>query len=335
MKKIIGGYFGLETENLSGNSFLDNDYFFLNSGRNALEFILSGIDKIETIYVPAYTCPVILEPIKRLGINSKFYKIDNNINLDLKILNNLHAHDYIIINNYFGIKDTFIDTLIEKYSEQRDRIIIDGAQSLFYTNKNIKYIFYSLPKFFGSPDGGIAKLANPSQSHQNIYEKLHVSKSYDRCSHLIKRIDLGAEEGYDDFQKNTKTLSELAIGKMSKFTCFLLERTNLKHQKETRKSNFLFLHERLKEINKIKIDINIAGPLTYPLLIDSGAQLKAYLIKNKIFVPTFWPELYNLSSDFKMEKRLTENIVFLPIDQRYSFSDMMIIINKITTFRKS
>lgn len=334
MRKIIGGYFGFEFGNFSDNPFTEADYFLLNSGRNALEFILQGIDKIETLFVPAYTCPVVLEPVKRLGINFKYYKIDDNLNLNLKILDDLDSNDYIIINNYFGIKDVFIDSLLKKYPHQKERFIIDGAQSLFYDNESIKYIFYSLPKFFGTPDGGLAKIAVRSQEYKRSYELLPDSTSYERCSHLMKRIDLGPEEGYQDFQRNTVALSSLKTGNMSRLTRSLLSTFNFEEIRNSRKSNFMFLHQNLEIKNKFKLNTQHTGPLFYPYLTDAGNELKKYLIKNKIFTPTFWPELSFLPPDFEIEKFLVENLVFLPIDHRYDSQDMQLIINKIIDFEK-
>ena len=67
----IGGYFGLELP--VGKPFLHGDGYCVNSGRNALELILSNIQDLEKLWIPYYTCEVILEPLKRQGIPYDFY----------------------------------------------------------------------------------------------------------------------------------------------------------------------------------------------------------------------------------------------------------------------
>jgi hypothetical protein len=46
------------------------------------------------------------------------------------------------------------------------------------------------------------------------------------------------------------------------------------------------------------------------------------LIARKIFVPTYWPNVYNWTLPDSLEYRLTQNIVSLPVDQRYNTEDM-------------
>ena len=63
----IGGYFELaDCEQV--DNFPHRNGVLLNTGRNALEYILRTIKQISHIYIPYFTCEVVLEPIKRLGI---------------------------------------------------------------------------------------------------------------------------------------------------------------------------------------------------------------------------------------------------------------------------
>lgn len=108
--KAIGGYFELEDK---GKGIFPHDNgLLLNTGRNALEHILRSISNIRRIYLPYYTCEVVLEPIKKLSIPYTFYHINEN----LEIIDSISLKDgeYIIANNYFGIKDTYISNLQKK-----------------------------------------------------------------------------------------------------------------------------------------------------------------------------------------------------------------------------
>src|SRR5574344_3017455 len=122
--KAIGGYFELEEKGVG--VFPHKDALLLNTGRNALEYILKSISDINFVYLPYYTCEVVLEPIKRLGISFTRYHINSNFEIceDLE----LKKGQYIIVNNYFGIKDKYIEDIAKIFG---DRLIVDCSQAFF------------------------------------------------------------------------------------------------------------------------------------------------------------------------------------------------------------
>ena len=195
----IGGYFGLELP--VGKSFLHSDGYCVNSGRNALELILSNIQDLEKLWIPYYTCEVILEPLKRQDIPYDFYSIDNCLEMANKL--ELRPGEYLLLTNYFGIKDSYISKMAERYG---DRLIVDNAQA-YYSNpiQGIK-TFYSPRKFVGVPDGGMAFIDKDIDMGQ-----FPVDTSCDRCSHLLKRLDINAGAGYADFKANSYALSDQPI----------------------------------------------------------------------------------------------------------------------------
>ena len=72
--KAIGGYFELELPDYGG--FLHDDGVLLNSGRNALEYVLLSLPNVRHLWIPYYTCDAILEPIKKLDIVYSFYRMN-------------------------------------------------------------------------------------------------------------------------------------------------------------------------------------------------------------------------------------------------------------------
>lgn len=60
----------------------------------------------------------------------------------------------------------------------------------------------------------------------------------------------------------------------------------------------------------------------YPYLTDRGEQIKRKLVRKKIYVPTLWPNVLQDCSADSYEYYLAQNLVFLPIDQRYTVNDM-------------
>lgn len=53
------------------------------------------------------------------------------------------------------------------------------------------------------------------------------------------------------------------------------------------------------------------------------------MINNKIFVATYWPNVLNWCNPMMVEFMLADNLMAIPIDQRYTQKDMENIINLI------
>lgn len=318
MLQEIGGYFELELP--VRNTFLHSDGYCVNSGRNALELILSHIADLVKLWIPYYTCEVVVEPLKKHGIPYSFYSINQRLEIaeDLELC----SGEYLLLTNYFGIKDRYVNEMAGRYG---DRLIVDNAQS--YYSKPIPGIktFYSPRKFVGVPDGGIAFTGEKVDITQ-----YPVDCSWDRCSHLLKRLDIDAGAGYVDFKANSHMLVNQPIRQMSNLTRTLLSSIDFERIKKIRRDNFSFLHERLGESNKLLID-SFGGdcPMVYPYCTDDEG-LRKKLIDNRIFVATYWPNVLSWCSQEAFEYSLAQMIIPLPVDQRYSIIEMEKIVTLIS-----
>ena len=312
----IGGYFELELG--PKKTFIHEDGVLLNSGRNALEFVLTSLPELSHLWVPFYTCEVVLSPLNKLGISYSFYRINKHLELQQDIA--LGKGDYLLYTNYFGIKDEYIKSLANRYG---GHLIVDNAQALFAEPISDISTVYSPRKFVGIPDGGIAYCI-----HNNDVKLYNQDFSYDRFSHLIKRIDIGATEAYVDFKENGSKLQNLPILQMSKLTKALLYNIDFEEIRLRRMANFMVLHNALKDTNAFAIpDIStFKCPMVYPYL-PNDELLKQKLIENKVFVATYWPNVFEWCNKGDWEYTLAEKTCYLPIDQRYGEAEMNAIIN--------
>lgn len=319
MTDAIGGYFGLEESNGKFNSFIHEDGVLLNLGRNALRYILLSIpQEIEKLYIPYYTCPVVWEHLFFSG-KIWFYRIDKNLEIAEDI--ELGTNDYIVVNNYFGIKDLYISELSKKYG---NHLIIDNAQAFFAPVIPDTYAFYSPRKFFGVPDGGVAyvaKFANPVRCEEQ-------DDSSDRLRHLQLRIEKGAESGFATYQSNEAKLDKLPMKLMSDYTHEVLRGIDYAEVVEKRRTNYKMLHEALGDVNELPLPLmdSFACPMVYPFMPKSGyADLRKQLQEQRIYTATYWPNLSKMNQD-TFEKSLAKKLIPLPIDQRYSKGEMQRII---------
>lgn len=308
----IGGYFELE---LDKKKEYHPKALKLNSGRNALYYILKVLEPTK-IFIPYYVCDSVLEPIHKLKIELEFYHI--NKSFEPEIPSNFNQNDFFLYINYFGINDSIVKSLATNINY----LITDNSQA-FYCQPYRYPTFYSARKFFGVVDGGYLYI------QKFLEEELEQAISYKNYFHILKRWELGADAGYEDYLKVEEFFSHEPIKRMSNLTQRILSSINYKKVKLTRERNFIFLHKNLKDLNELHINLeNLNGPMKYPFLINNR-KLKQFLIENKIYISTYWQEVIERVEESSFEYYLTENLIPIPIDQRYNISDMKLIIEKI------
>ncbi|QIL41819.1 hypothetical protein G7074_22660 [Pedobacter sp. HDW13] len=309
--KTIGGYIGLQ---LSKGSVYHPGLIALNTGRNAFEYILK-VRNYTMVYLPYYTCEVLLEPLHKLNIAYKFYHLDEN--LDPIIDFDIPTYSCLLYTNYYGLKTETVRRLTKEISN----LIIDNAQAFFCKPIANADTFYSCRKFFGVPDGAYLNIAT------QINLNLNQDQSIDRFSHLIKSIDINIEEGYGDYIENNKGLCNNDIKTMSALTTNMLSGIDYEACAAIRRENFAFLAEHLADKNLLSLKLSASDvPMVYPFLNDN-TTIKQTLIKQKIFVATYWPNVYDWASADSFEYFLAQNLIALPIDHRYGLDDMRILVN--------
>jgi hypothetical protein len=310
----IGGYFELELN--KGEEYHSNAKK-LNLGRTAFEYVLRA-KKIKKVFLPYYTCDVVLEPVLRTGITYEFYHIDENLEPVFKF-SSLNETDYFLYTNYFGLKDQYVRQLARIV----DNLIIDNSQAFFSMPVQNVDTFYSPRKFFGLPDGAYL------YTSADINIVLEKDNSLDRFEHLLGRIEDGPEEFYSRFLINDRSLMGQSIKLMSNITQAILKSIDYMAIAEKRISNFNYLQNSLGTINECRISNELCqAPMVYPYM-NCEKNLRSHLIENKIFVAQYWPNLIESCDDRTIEKKFAQNLICLPIDQRYSNKEMQTIIDLI------
>lgn len=321
--EAIGGYFEL-ADLVEGGQFPHGNGVLLNTGRNALEYILRSIGDVKSIYLPYYTCEMVLEPLKKLNIPWSFYHINASFEIADEI--NLGEREYIIANNYYGIKDSYIEKLAKRYGRQ---LIVDCSQAFFSKPLSGIYSFYSMRKFVGVADGGVAYLGNLPQGLIDVKEEERTSE---HDSHLLIRKRSGAESGFVFFQANEKKLNNQPIRNMSFKTKWILDHIDYNEVVERRVENFKCLHDALNKENYLTLPNCDAFkcPMIYPFMTSIGCSLRKKLIDNKVFVARYWPNVEQ-QDGFETEYDLSLNVLSIPCDQRYGIEEMNRIIDLIRT----
>ena len=310
--KEYGGY--IEFEYYSGSEYHDKS-LDLNCGRNCLAYLFKtkGIHKI---YLPYFICSSVTDVCNKYQVEFEFYHIDSNFR---PVFNkSLKLNEYLYVVNYYGqLNNDYISILKNEFSN----LIIDNAQAFFQMPvKNVDTL-YTCRKFFGVSDGAYLYTKDASLN-------IDVDYSYDRMNFLLGRFEKTANEFYSEYVDNNHLFRNEDIKHMSKLTHNLLKGLDYEKIKNVRTNNFLFLHNQFKGLNKLCLVVP-EGAFMYPLYVDNGKQIRKVLQSKKIYIPTLWPDVFNVCSENDLEYKFSENILPIPVDQRYGEEDMDYLVQEV------
>ena len=310
----IGGYFGLELPTAKPDAY--DHLAAFQSGRAAFRALLAA-GKPDRVWMPRYICDAMFEPLAATGIAYRYYDLTPNLEVDYDTVD-LAAGDWLLYVNYFGVCGSAVARVMERIP--RRQLVLDYCQAYFAPPPSVLATIYSPRKFFGLPDGGLLASGLELPVPQAID-----GGSVARCSHLLRRLDAGAEAGYGEFRVAERSLEDGAPEMMSALTRRLLASVDREAVAERRRENFQFLHRRLAQRNGLSMDVDaVAVPLCYPFLA-SDAGVRERLLARRIFVPTYWPDALARVGG-RWEETMVARCLPLPIDQRYDTSDMKRIV---------
>jgi hypothetical protein len=305
--KPIGGFFELEIS--KGKNSYHEKAAALTSARACLRLILKQVSP-KKIYIPYYTCDALFQPLHLAHVDYELYPIDENLNP--ANLPKLKQDEWFLYINYFGIKTKTVESLIEKYG---DRLIVDNVHDFFNEGYPGICSFNSARKYFGVPDGAY------------LYSPFNVQAPDERFSnvsltHAVNRMIGRQNLAYKQFVRYRKRISSEILG-ISIVSEYMLSNIDYQDVISKRKANYLFLNEELKPFNHIKLNpVDGENPFCYPLLPEKPLQRELFW-KSGFFIPSFWLDaLKRDSSNFSIEKKLSLDLLPLPIDHRYDSKDL-------------
>ena len=300
--KEIGGY--LELEHCSGEEYHAR-LVGVNSGRNALLYILRSRG-VKKLHIPAFLCDSVSRLCLREGVDFAVYGIGRDFLPRFDGV--LGEGEWLYVVNYYGqLSDAYLLELQARYG----RIIVDHVQDFFRGPLPGIDAVYSCRKFFGVPDGGYAAC--------DAVLPLEEDSSRDRMGHLLGRFEVSGSAYYADFQKNDERFYDLPLRAMSPLSRNILRSVDYKAVRQRRNDNYAVLAAALDGRNPLRLTAP-DGPYCYPFYCENGMALKRALAQRKIYVPTLWPDV--TAEAGSVEKDYAENILPLPVDQRYDAHDM-------------
>ena len=310
--KEIGGYIELDTYNLP---MLHDDGIKLNCGRNALAYLIEK-NSIKKILMPRFMCDSCDKVLKDRNVKVRFF----SVGIDFKPIEiKRESGEWLYVVNYYGqLSNEYLKTL-------GSNLIVDNAQAYFQNPIPGIDTLYTCRKFFGVPDGAIL------YTNSVFCDVLETDESFERMKYLLGRFERTAEEFYSEYLINNENFDNVPLKHMSKLTENLLHGIEYDRIKQIRTDNFTYLHKNFKDYNKLSLTIP-SGAFMYPFYISNGHIIRRELQKRKIYIPILWPSILEDCNKGSLEYDMAQNILPLPVDQRYHIDDMDYLSNIIRFF---
>lgn len=303
--KEMGGY--IEFPHFTGE-LMHSGAIALNSARNCLAYLIET-KNIKKIALPKFLCASVGNVCENYKVKIHYYSVNREF---LPCNMNFEENEWLYLVNYYGQVD---NRKIQEIKKEHTKLIVDNVQAYFQKALNNIDTIYTCRKYFGVSDGAFL------YTDKRISRCLEQDSSSGRMIYLLGRFENSANEFYPLYIRNEENFDTLPLQKMSKLTKNLLRSIDYDKVRIIRERNFLFLENKFSNINKITLKFS-DGPFVYPLYIPTGAEIRKKLQKKKIYIPTLWPDVFDICEESDLEFDMAKNILPLPCDQRYDLSNM-------------
>ncbi len=344
--KPIGGEHWFDTNlfNHELNNYENSDCTFLSGGQSAMNLIIRRLEikEDETILLPSYLCPTIVQNMDRNRVNYGFYRINPDLSInceDLHVQIGKHKVRAVFFIDYFGFyhNGKTLDCL-NALKDQGIALIEDGAQMLWFERKKFigDFVFNSYRKFL--PIDGSLVLGETAESYESVHDEYYEYMNTARMKitayvqYGLGTVDefVGLYAKADEFYGKST-----AINGMTEISMRLLNKVDGEYIGRVRRSNYAYLYDRLSIHPQIRpvmdkglLENNI--PIGFPVMIENRDPIRSSLRSQGIYCPVHWPILdEKWVHDYPDSIFLTENLMTLPIDQRYGKDDLDRLIDAI------
>lgn len=303
----------------------DYEVNFTFGGHYSLLAIINAIkpsfDKNSVILLPSYLCPSILEPFKSSEIKYRFFKIDENLFVDIDYLSSIIDDNVkaILFIDYFGASQMdHLKPVLETLKAKKIIVIQDVVQCLQISRGNLfgDYIFNSFRKFFpfeGSillSNGGIEIKFCDKKSKFIIYKRIGQLLRYFHVKYNL----FSSNQFLWFFKKAEDYYGAEDILRMPKCNKRQLNKYNSELLVERQKFYYGKLYKVFGEIVPELLKNDSFIPLGFVIKINQRDQVRKNLFKQNIFLPIHWLLSEELDKSlFNKSVELSSVILTIPL----------------------
>lgn len=302
-------------------------YGVTNSGRSSLRWALASLELAgKTVLLPDFLCEIITDVLQEQQIKTIPYAVDKDFSFSLS-KEMVEASDAIYLIRYFGMNTTAFCQTIR--GAQKPLIIDDvfGIEPPVIETQLPWCYFNSLRKI--SPIADYSQLIS-NQPLASIQPALLPEFSQTKYQAKSLKADFllhgkGEEQAYLTlFNQGESLLNE------TKAICLPSAKSGVLANEFYRKAHLeCELRRRnlatAKAILPVELyaDAPIDFPSFLPIFLPQRDEVRRGLMANQIFLAVHWPEVEGVPNS------LSDSILSLPLDSRYSSEDIAFVCHKI------
>ncbi len=305
---------------------------FYDSGRSAIKVVSAALDRSERVLLPEFICESVINCFD--GDSIDFYHLNSDFSVDIESLKNKMTKStrLIFLMHYFGaVQPKNVLSEIRSLAEKNSCIVLeDTTHSIFSAKRTIgDYVVASVRKWMPIAGGGVLYTLSDKLDLGNATYKKDCDNK--RLTGMVMK-DLFLHQGLECnkeyreiFKMCEESLDErIDIFQISDFSRFIISCMDIHDIIARRQSNYRYLLERLRKI-KLSPEVEFEKtecPLVLPVRIKNRDAVRHLLMEHKVYCAVHWPFDGLMQEDRNFAKKNAEELISLPIDQRYSEKDM-------------
>lgn len=346
----IGGEYSLDAAHFSSNK--DNlfnrlkgfETVYFNTGRSAIRGVLRQM-KGKRALLPAYICQSVIQAFEQEHYAIDFYNINTDHSLDVDDIKRKCTpnSDVFFVMHYYGTLQNQNDlTTIRNLCRMLSITIVeDTTHSILTKVQTIgDYCVASLRKWFALPDGGVAYSLSQNidavpSNREMSFTNTRIAGMFLKGLYLNRLTDCNATYRKLFVEAEKMIAGESEILAISDFSKEIVKAFDTGRAAQKRKENAAYLYRFLNNplVKSVFQELNVGVcPFFYPLYVGNREKLRSYLNQNKIYCPVHWPIEDQRLSAYDTVRYISDHIISLPIDQRYSIADMAYLCRVINRY---
>ena len=310
--KEIGGYLELEWQK---NKQLHPGAIALDCGRSCLSY-LTEIRGIRRVLLPDFLCDSVGILYKSMGISVRSFEVNDFFLPHGETY--VEEDEWMLLVDYYG---SLTSESVDFWSAlSNGRLIVDETQG--YYRKAWKGVdtFWNCRKWFGVPDGALLMTRDGERLDREVFR----AKSADWMRHVLGRAEGRAADFLADARNNERRLTGVPARLISTVSDALLSGIDHELVIKRRVENWHVIDAELASWNLLSTS-EPEVPFMYPFLVADSTGMREELATKGIYIPTLWPNVVDDRSAGDVARCYANNILPLPLDQRYSAEDMQIM----------
>jgi hypothetical protein len=313
---------------------------YLRTGREALMYASCNCKpgKEAIILCPAYCCWSMTAPFEFTGWTVRYYRLNEDLTIDEDYLEGILRGcrpDAILTMNFYGSASTRSAIAKVKAYDEKITVIEDFSHCTFCLDKifdeRVDFYVTSIRKSVGVCDGALVLSKKPTNRHYIGCEapefgSLRLGAQKHKGEYSLTKLQDEKNIFLAQLRQGEKMIDKLdGVHPISAMSLKMLETLNGREIAFARRENMKHLWELLN--GKVEMVHGLersfdGAPFSLPILVKNRDEVQKNLAQKGVYAPVLWPICDEARTICPVSARMADEMLSIPIDQRYNYDDI-------------